>query len=63
MSELLTAKELAARLKVTPATIHSWQRRGLIPCLRLGHRPVLFEIDAVESAMRDRGQKGDCGAE
>lgn len=59
MSELLCAKELAKHLKVTPATIHAWQRRGWIPCLRAGRRPVLFDVEAVEQALRERAeQKG-----
>ena len=59
MSELLDAKELAERLKVTPATIHAWHRRSWIPCLRAGRRPVLFNLEAVETALRERAeQKG-----
>ncbi|MFQ5734469.1 MAG: hypothetical protein ACE5KM_21245 [Planctomycetaceae bacterium] len=54
MSELVDAKVLAKRLKVTPATIHAWHRRGWIPCLRAGHRPVLFDVAVVESVLRER---------
>ena len=54
MSELLDARQLAKRLKVTPATIHAWHRRGWIPCLRAGRRPVLFELHDVLDALRQR---------
>lgn len=57
MSELLDARELAKRLRVTVATIHAWHRRGWIPCLRAGRRPVLFDLAAVEKALQERGQK------
>ena len=57
MGELLDAKGLARLHKVTPATIHVWHRRGWIPCLRAGRRPVLFDVEAVEKALRDRAER------
>lgn len=54
MDDILTARELAERCHVTVATIHAWHRRGWIPCLRAGRRPVLFDAAAVEQSLRQR---------
>ena len=59
MGEIVDAAELARRLKVTVATIHTWNRRGLIPCLRASRRPVLFDFEEVARVLRQRG--GDAG--
>lgn len=56
MSKFVDAAELARRVGVTTATIHTWHRRGWIPCLRAGRRPVLFDPDEVENALRERGK-------
>lgn len=56
MSEISTAAELANRYHVTVATVHAWHRRGWIPCLRAGRRPVLFDGVAVEEALRKRAE-------
>ena len=56
MRKLLDAQSLAQRLHVKTATIHAWHRRGWIPCLRAGRRPVLFDLDAVLTALRERAQ-------
>ena len=47
MNNYLTAAQLARHLQVTPATIHAWHRRGWIPGLRAGRRPVLFDLSDV----------------
>ena len=51
---LLTARELAAHCRVTPATIHRWHRQGVIPGLRAGRHPVLFELHAVMALLRSQ---------
>ena len=59
MKALVDATTLARQLGVTVPTIHAWHRRGWITCLRAGHRPVLFDPDDVERALRARGaEKG-----
>jgi hypothetical protein len=57
MPDLLDARGLAAVLRVTPATILTWARRGWIPCLRAGRRPVLFDPEAVRRALDERAQR------
>ena len=54
---LLTAKELAARLKVKPSTVREWMRRGVIPAIKLTPKVVRFDLDQVVESMRD-GNKG-----
>lgn len=54
MSDLATAVDLASRYHVTVPTVHAWHRRGWIPCLRAGSRPVLFETAEVDKALKKR---------
>ena len=56
MPDLLDARRLAAILHVTPATVLTWARRGWIPCLRAGRRPVLFDPAEVERALKERAR-------
>jgi excisionase family DNA binding protein len=57
MSRIVDAHGLAARLRVKPATVLAWARRGWIPCLRAGRRPVLFDLADVERALKQRAEK------
>ncbi len=56
MSQIVGAREVAAKLRVTPATVLAWARRGWIPCLRAGRRPVLFDLEEVERVLRERAK-------
>jgi predicted site-specific integrase-resolvase len=50
--DLLTAAELADRLRVKPATILSWQRSGQIPAVRLSHKVLRFSLDDALAALK-----------
>ena len=54
MKNFLDARTLAPQYGVKAATVLAWARRGWVPCLRAGRRPVLFDPDAVEQALRER---------
>jgi hypothetical protein len=56
MSQIVDARSLADKLCVTPATVLTWARRGWIPCLRAGRRPVLFDLDEVERTLKERAK-------
>ncbi len=56
MSQFVDARALGTRLLVKPATILAWARRGWIPCLRAGRRPVLFNFAEVERALKERAK-------
>jgi excisionase family DNA binding protein len=56
---LLTAEELAERLKIQPSTVRRWSRDGRIPTVRLSPKVVRYDYDAVVETLRreevDRG--------
>lgn len=60
MSNVVDARTLAIKLGVTPATVLAWARRGQIPCLRAGRRPVLFNLTEVERALKEGAQRKGC---
>ena len=61
--DLLTAAELADRLRVRPSTILDWQRSGRIPSIRLSHKVLRFNWAEVLAALNRpqtaRGREGD----
>lgn len=48
---LVTAREIAARLAVQPATVSYWARRGKIPCVQYTTRTRRFVLAAVFAAL------------
>lgn len=51
MPELLTAEELADRLKVSPRTVKEWARAGRIPEVRLSAKVRRFLLTEVIRVM------------
>ncbi len=52
MSELLTAAELAVKLRVRPTTIREWTRDKLIPAVRITPKVIRYDPDAVMRALQ-----------
>jgi excisionase family DNA binding protein len=48
------ARDLAERLDVTYDTVLSWVRRGKIPHLRDGRNRLMFNLDSVIEALRQK---------
>ncbi len=59
--ELLTAEELAARLRLRPSTVRRWARRRRIPAIRISPKVVRFDPSTVIDALAGR-TKGDAHA-
>lgn len=57
-TELLTARELAKRLRVSPETVRAWARRGCIPTLRLSPKVIRYNTEAVLAALSATPAKG-----
>lgn len=49
---LVTVRELADRIFVTPRSIQNWYRAGRIPHIRISPRCIRFDADEVEAALR-----------
>lgn len=61
MAELITANEMAERLRLRPTTVRRWARTGRIPAIRVSSKVIRFDPRAVERALREisfRRQKG-----
>lgn len=50
--ELLTKRELAARLKKTPRCIEQWMRRHYLPYIKIGHTVRFRWSDIIEALER-----------
>ena len=57
-TDLITADELAVRLRVTPDTVKLWARRGVIPRVCLTSKVIRYDHDAVIKALRSTTGRG-----
>ena len=59
--QLLTVKQVAELLNVTPATVYLWTKRGIISCIRLG-RTIRFDPEIMKqitgSSAKQSAQEG-----
>jgi excisionase family DNA binding protein len=53
---LLTSKEVAAVLRVTPRTIRRWTHDGLLEPVRVGRRIVRYTPESVEALLRPENE-------
>lgn len=49
---LITARDVAAVMKVRPRTVGVWTARGLIPCVRLGPKVIRYRREEIEELVR-----------
>ncbi len=57
--ELLTARELALRLRVSTDTIQIWTRSGTIPSLRFTRKAIRYDLAKVLAALAIQSKGGD----
>lgn len=50
--ELLTATEVADKLRVKTRTVREWTRRRAIPAIRVSHKTVRYDLEEVLAALR-----------
>ena len=53
-TELITADELAERLRVRPGTIRRWTCEGIIPAVRISRKVIRYNPTHVVTTLGDR---------
>lgn len=56
MEKLLTIRELAERLGISPGTAYHWLSQGRLQCVRFSSRCVRFRESDVEKMLEELGQ-------
>lgn len=57
-TELLTTREMAKLLRVSPETVRAWARRGCIPTVRLSAKVIRYNAESVLAALSTTPAKG-----
>jgi len=55
---VVTAREIAARFRVSAPSVRRWARQGIVPAFKVGST-YRFDLAAVEEALRVRGEVSD----
>ena len=56
MTELLTLKEACALLKVHPNTLRAWDKKGILPAIRIGEKRVRrYRKEDIRKLMKPSG--------
>ena len=58
MEKLLTIRELAERLRISPGTAYHWLSAGRLTCIRLSARCVRFRESEVEKMLNKMTRQG-----
>lgn len=54
MEDLLTRTQLAQKLHISEQQIVRWEKAGIIPRMKMGHRTVRYRYEAVIRALESR---------
>lgn len=57
LASLVDAKFIGTMLKLHEGTVRRLARDGVIPCVRINHKVVRFDPEAVMAALRSRAAK------
>lgn len=52
MEQLLTASELAHRLRLRPDTVKQWTREGILPAIRITGKVIRYDLAEVRGALK-----------
>ena len=63
MEQLLTTRELASRLRISPATVRHWTHAGLIPAIKIKSNVLRYDYDAVKAALERKRSTNPGGKE